>query len=190
MSVYHDVCCIVLYVGKPSALNDEIDRAIKEKKALHRFEGDGISNTGTLTVKNIELNTAYPLVSAITMIGPSPDWFVGVHDYNLCNETNGTWFGKKVKDLLLYDSGTDDAPTFVHSNKPSKPVVPIFLITHQTEGSLKSNNTIRRFGTFTFETKSNSANVFVYSYDNTALLNLIIHSVFVANFYWNFLDLV
>jgi hypothetical protein len=141
-----------------------MDKAIKEKKALRRFEDKAsISNIGTSTVKNIEVNTTYPLVSAITMIAPSPDWFVGVHDYNLCNEANGMWFSKKVKDLFLYDSGTDDAPTFFHKNKPSKPPVPIFLITNQIDGSLKSNKTIKRFGTFTFESEANGANVFVYS---------------------------
>ncbi len=167
---------IVLYVGRTSALNNEMYSAIKAKKALRRFQGRGISNTGTFTVKDIEVNTSYPLVSAITMIAPSPDWFVGVHDYTLCDENNGTWFDKKVKDLFLYDSGTDDAPTFVHTNKPSKPAVPIFLITNKHEGSLKSNNTIKRFGTFTFET--NGANVIIYRYADIAILNMFILAVY------------
>ena len=131
-----------------------MNRAIQAKNALRRFSAGSITNTGTRSVNDVEVATSYPLVSAITMIAPSPDWFVGVHDYNLCNETKGKWFEKKVKDLFLYDSGTDDAATFVHNNTPSKPPVPIFLITNKHEGSLKSNNTIKRFGTFTFEKTS------------------------------------
>ena len=132
-------------------------KAVTEKRALDIFQGGGIGNTGTRIVNDIEVNANYSLVSAITMIAPSPDWFTGVHDYNLCNDSNGKWLEKRVKDLNLYDSGTDDAPRFVHTNTPSKPPVPIFLITNKHEGSLKSNKTIRRFGTFTFEKISETA---------------------------------
>ena len=152
-------------------------KAMEEKKVLHRFKTRAnTDNTGTATVKNIEVNTANHLVSAITMIAPSPDWFIGVHDCNLCNERNGTWFDRKVEDLFLYDSGTDDAPTFVHNNTPSRPAVPIFRITNKYEGSLKSNNTIKRFGTFTF---TNGANVITYCYIiyNTVMLPRIILAV-------------
>lgn len=130
-----------------------MDSAIKEKHALRRFHGDNtlISNTGISVIEDIPVNIDYHLVSIITMIAPSPDWFVGVHDYNLCNESNGAWFDKKCEDLSLYDAGTDDAKTFVHNNTPSNPPEPIFLITNKHEGSLKSNNTIKSFGTFTFE---------------------------------------
>ena len=128
-----------------------MDEQISSRTALAKFQGSTIANTGSTTVSNIPVNSQYPLVSVISMIAPSPDWFVGVHDYSLCNETTGEWFDKRVKDLLLYDSGTDSALTFVHSDKPTVPPEPIFLINNTQEGSLKSNNTIKRFGTFTFE---------------------------------------
>lgn len=131
---------------------------------------------------DIKVNPNYTLVSALTMIAPSPDWFVGVHDCNLCNTANGIWFDKKVKDLFLYDSGTDDATTFVHKNTPSKPPVPIFLITNKHEGSWRSNNTIKRFGTFTFEktaeSQPNGTNGFIYTCVSNAILNVIILAVF------------
>lgn len=42
--------------------------------------GDGVcSHSGSITVTE-----AYPYVSMISMIAPSPDWFVGVADVNLC----------------------------------------------------------------------------------------------------------
>ena len=135
-------------------MNNEIDAEITAKKALKRFNARGTSNTGKTTASDIPVNTQYPLVSAITMIAPSPDWFVGVRDYNLCNETTGKWIDKRMKDLFLYDSGTDSGPRFVHTGTPTNPPVPIFLLTNTHEGSLKSNNTINRFGTFTFEKTS------------------------------------
>ena len=167
-----------LNLGTTSALNAEMNKAVTEKRALDIFQGSGITNTGTRIVNDIEVNTNYSLVSAITMIAPSPDWFTGVHDYNLCNDSNGKWLEKRVKDLNLYDSGTDDAPRFVHTDTPSKPPVPIFLITNKHEGSLKSNKTIRRFGTFTFEKASNGANVITNGNGNFAILNIIILTVY------------
>ncbi|WP_395239335.1 hypothetical protein, partial [Salmonella sp. s54412] len=68
-------------------------------------------------------------------------------------ETTGKWVDKRSKDLFLYDSGTDSAPRFVHTDTPTIPPVPIFLIKNTHEGSLK-NTTIKSFGTFTFEKTS------------------------------------
>ena len=138
-----------------------MDEQISSRTALAKFQGSTIANTGSTTVSNIPVNSQYPLVSVISMIAPSPDWFVGVHDYSLCNETTGEWFDKRVKDLLLYDSGTDSALTFVHSDKPTVPPEPIFLINNTQEGSLKSNNTIKRFGIFTFEKTFDSNSQFL-----------------------------
>ena len=101
-------------------------------------------------VNNVEVNTDYPLVSAISMIAPSPDWFVGVRDYSLCDTTTGKWIDKIVKHLPLYDSGTDKAKTFVHTNIPNNPHVPILLITKIPEDAMKEQS-LKPFGTFTFE---------------------------------------
>lgn len=46
------------------------------------------------------------------MTGPSPDWFVGVSELNLCEESC-TWVENKVLDLYLYDSGTDSGVSYM-----------------------------------------------------------------------------
>ena len=130
-----------------------MDVQIRLNKAFKKYQGTNsfILNTGTSTIENIEVNSEFSLVSFITMIAPSPDWFVGVHDFNLCNTTTGKWFDSRKRDLPLYDAGTDSAPTFVHRDTPTRPVENIHLITNNTEGSLKSDKPLRRFGTFTFQ---------------------------------------
>ena len=133
-------------------MNKEIDEQIKSKRAIKRFEGGEISNVGT-TIVNVEVTTDYPLVSAVSMIAPSPDWFVGVRDYDLCNTTTGKWLDKRERRLPLYDSGTDSAVTFIHTGTPTNPHLPIFLIKKIPENSLK-NDTLLPFGTFTFEKTS------------------------------------
>ena len=45
----------------------------------------------------------YPLVSALTMIAPSPDWFVGVDSLNLCD--GASWKSKVTVPMYAWDAG-------------------------------------------------------------------------------------
>ena len=146
--------CPLIYVsGITGALDSEMEAQISMNKALQKYKGTNffISNTGTSTITNIAVNSEFPLVSFITMIAPSPDWFVGVHDFNLCNTTTGKWLDSRKRDLPPYDAGTDSDTTFIHSGTPTTPRETIHLITNNTEGSLKSDKSLSRFGTFTFQ---------------------------------------
>ena len=51
------------------------------------------------------VDSSHPLVSIIARIIPSPDWFIGVHDVSLCNNS-GYWIDEKVIPLFPYDAGT------------------------------------------------------------------------------------
>ena len=115
-------------------INGEIDQQISRKTALDKFQGAGIDNDGTTTVNDIQVNSQYPLVSVISMIAPSPDWFVGVHDYSLCNETTGKWLDKRVRNLPPYDAGTDSGPRFSSPDQPTTPSESIFLFGQYTIG--------------------------------------------------------
>ena len=84
------------------------------------------------------------------MIAPSPDWFVGVHDFNLCNTTTGKWKESRTRDLPPYDAGTDSGPRFQSYDIVTNPPEDIHLLTNNTEGSFKSDKPVKRFGTFTF----------------------------------------
>ena len=139
-------------------LNKEMQNAITSQTAHNKYEGSGIgSGTGTSSISNIEVNTEYPLVSFITMIAPSPDWFVGVHDFNLCDTTTGKWKESRTRDLPPYDAGTDSGLRFQSSNLATNPPEDIHLLTNNTEGSFKSDEPVKRFGTFTF-TKTYDSN--------------------------------
>ncbi len=73
------------------------------------------------------VDDAFPLISLVTMIAPSPDWFVGVSSLSLRDDDG--WIGKTVIDLLPFDAGTDSGVTFVSANQPTEPHVPIGQIT-------------------------------------------------------------
>ncbi|CRL03830.1 CLUMA_CG016442, isoform A [Clunio marinus] len=58
--------------------------------------------------------------SDVSMIYPSPDWFVGVSGLELCLG-NGSWVEEKILNLYPYDAGTDSGPTYISSDQPTIP---------------------------------------------------------------------
>ena len=81
-------------------------------------------------------------VTLVTMIAPSPDWFVGVDALEL--RPGGQWVNELTVSLLAWDAGTDDGTAFTSPNKNSNPKQPIALI---TGGPFFGNDPL---GTFTF----------------------------------------
>lgn len=51
------------------------------------------------------------LMSFLTMLGPSPDWNVGLSAEDLCTKDCG-WVQKVVQDLIPWDAGTDSGVTY------------------------------------------------------------------------------
>ena len=135
-----------------------MDMQINYKTVNKKYRGRGIfGGTGITSIDGIETNADYPLVSFITMIAPSPDWFVGVHDFNLCNATTGKWQDATTSELAPYDAGTDSGTRFESPDKITDPQEDIHRLTNNTEGSFKGNEPVRRFGTFTFVKTYDSA---------------------------------
>ncbi|XP_046705102.1 spondin-1b isoform X3 [Silurus meridionalis] len=60
------------------------------------------------------------LMSFLTMLGPSPDWNVGLSAEDLCTAECG-WVQKLTKDLLPWDAGTDSGHSYESPNKPTVP---------------------------------------------------------------------
>lgn len=51
------------------------------------------------------------IMSFLTMLGPSPDWNVGLSAEDLCTKECG-WVQKVVQDLIPWDAGTDSGVTY------------------------------------------------------------------------------
>uniref|UniRef100_A0A8C6KG46 Spondin-1 n=1 Tax=Nothobranchius furzeri TaxID=105023 RepID=A0A8C6KG46_NOTFU len=60
------------------------------------------------------------LMSFLTMMGPSPDWNVGLSAEDLCTKECG-WAQKVVQDLIPWDAGTDGGVSYESPNKPTLP---------------------------------------------------------------------
>lgn len=51
------------------------------------------------------------MTSFLTMLGPSPDWNVGLSAEDLCTKECG-WVQRVVQDLIPWDAGTDSGVTY------------------------------------------------------------------------------
>ncbi|MFK7959833.1 MAG: spondin domain-containing protein [Phycisphaerales bacterium] len=78
-------------------------------------------------VVEFDISLDHPRVSLVTMLGPSPDWFVGVDSLPLHDGTS--WIPDLVVDLHPYDGGTRDANVFQLFGPETTPPDPITLIT-------------------------------------------------------------
>lgn len=58
-------------------------------------------------------------MSFLTMMGPSPDWNVGLSAEDLCTKECG-WVQKVVQDLIPWDAGTDSGVTYEVSVCPQR----------------------------------------------------------------------
>ena len=60
----------------------------------------------------------------VSMLGPSPDWIVGVSGLELCRP-NCSWVENKELFLYPWDSGVDSGISYESPDSPSEPKMPI-----------------------------------------------------------------
>ena len=106
-------------IGGTSRLAQEIDAAGSTVSSV-LGPGDNIGTTGTATLDTVALSAAHPLVTLVTMVAPSPDWFVGVSGLAL-RDAQGDWLRSRTVDLFPYDAGTEDGTEFSLNNSATSP---------------------------------------------------------------------
>jgi hypothetical protein len=112
--------------GSKNPLNIEILNAILDKTAFKLISGGGINPSPGSVSLEFKVSENYPLVTLVSMIAPSPDWFVGIDSLNLFED--GSFVDEKTVVLYAYDAGTDSGTTYTSPNDPTDPPVPIFKI--------------------------------------------------------------
>lgn len=129
--------------GATRTLRNEVEAQIANNNALAVLSGGSASSPGSAAPYTFEINQTFPLVTLVTMIAPSPDWFVGVSNLSLLDE-EGQWVANQVVTLYPYDSGTDSGPDYTSPNNDTQPAEAIARIRGEFPFS---DNPI---GTFTF----------------------------------------
>ena len=116
----------VAEVGSTSVLSSEIQARIVAGTAGEQVTLAGISSFPITTQTTFEIEIDDPNVSLISMVAPSPDWFVGVSDLSL--RSGNLWVTTLTVDLHPYDAGTEEGSGFSLSNPATIPQEPIALI--------------------------------------------------------------
>lgn len=80
-------------------------------RTIVKARGIGYPNVTGKTFAVFRVDNRHHLMSLVSMIFPSPDWFVGVSSLELCLE-NCSWIESMTLRLYPNDAGTDDALTY------------------------------------------------------------------------------
>jgi len=115
----------VAETGNPSVLLNELRDAEMQGLVKDLQRGGGTSGNGSsFAVVNVSLDA--PLISAVTMIAPSPDWIIGVNNYSVVEGDD--FILKRVIPLYAIDAGTDLGLNFTSKNMPNTTQDPISLL--------------------------------------------------------------
>jgi hypothetical protein len=135
-------------VGGVTLLRGEVQTAINAGGASSIIQGSGINSPGNTTLA-FEASSTFPLVTLVTMVAPTPDWFVGVHGLDL--REGAGWKSEITVDLFAYDAGTEEGSGFSLANPATVPPQQIALLSSPLSSSDPP------LGTFTFTRISPSA---------------------------------
>jgi len=132
-------------LGSQSPLDTEIAAAQASGEAETLFRGGGLSPSPGFETVEFDITSAFPYVTLVSMVAPSPDWFVGVSGLLLI--ANGEWRNEVVVELSPWDAGTGSGATYGSPNADMVPAAPIALL--QT-APVVVNGTVPAFGRFIF----------------------------------------
>ena len=104
-------------LGATSGFINEINASSHTDASFTSRVSGGGTGTSTFT---LNMKRTHPLVTLASMIGPSPDWFVGLSGYSLLDGDNN-WVSSVTVNLYPYDAGTEDGENFQLGNPATSP---------------------------------------------------------------------
>lgn len=132
--------------GVNDKLSEEIGAMIIDGNAYVKLSGGGISTSpGTVSMRLTAVRD-YNMVTIVSMLAPSPDWFIGVSGLSLFE--NDDWLIEKEVELYVYDAGTDSGETYTAKDLPTNPPERIRKIDGY---AFTINGSVLPIGTFTFK---------------------------------------
>ncbi|MCA9214526.1 MAG: spondin domain-containing protein [Planctomycetales bacterium] len=138
--------------GNTNELYQEVLQAVESGEALHGYDVQHWFCPHEITVDScgnpsflIRASTDFSLVTLVSMLGPSPDWFVGTSGLEL--HQDGKWQQELTLDLFPYDGGTRSANAWALYGPKNDPPQPISKITDES-GQLVGSKSL---GTMTFQ---------------------------------------
>jgi len=143
--------------GGTGNFNNEVTAAIGSGFADQYVVGFAVFSgpVGIFTKNNLQVNENFPLITLVSMVAPSPDWFIAVNSVNLRSGNSGInngWKDTFTIDVFAYDAGTDDGTNYTSPDVISNPRVGVFMLTNAPVNG-------KRMGTITFTYNSSTLSI-------------------------------
>ena len=113
----------VAEIGVTSSLEFEVNQLQQAGLAGNAIRLSSLFNLPNSTQTTIRVSVDKSRVSLISMVAPSPDWFVGISGVDL-RSSNG-WRSVLTLSLVPYDAGTEEGNQFSLFNAATVPAEPI-----------------------------------------------------------------
>lgn len=105
--------------GDNSILKEELASPMAMPFVKDVVAADGPTLSGMKTSIDIKVDCMFSIVSFLSMVAPSPDWFVA--KANLETFVRGKFVDKLVGPLMVYDAGTDSGRTLMAKDSMTTP---------------------------------------------------------------------
>ena len=130
--------------GGTTTLKAEIAAAGDKHLSVLEGANNSILATASESLTGVTLTTDHPRVTLLTMVAPSPDWFVGVSGLSMLDNLGG-WRESRIVELHPFDAGTEEGAGFSLTNDDTDP--------HERIGSLlgKGKFSAEPIATLTFQ---------------------------------------
>ncbi|MBQ4811814.1 spondin domain-containing protein [Pseudoalteromonas luteoviolacea] len=112
--------------GSKTALKEEISNIQNQGYSNYLIDESGISTNSQSVSMTFEASQDFPLLSVVSMVAPSPDWFIGIDSLSLFNDNQ--WLSEQTIQLKVYDAGSDSGTTFSAANLATEPQGTITLL--------------------------------------------------------------
>jgi len=124
----------VAETGSTSQLKREIGAAQESDTAGDFVQGSVTFNSSTQsqTFADIMLTPWFDMMSSISMVAPSPDWFTGFYDVRPIDDNSMVWLESFEIATYPWDAGTETGDNYSISNPAEDPKVPILRLTKDT----------------------------------------------------------
>lgn len=112
--------------GSTSTLKNELDNAGSSVLDIGTASGSLFPNGNNQSMRitdRLEMDRGHTLISAISMIACSPDWFSGLNKFRPVKD--GKWLQSFTRNSYPYDAGTENGIDYDCSNTATNPKVPI-----------------------------------------------------------------
>ena len=131
--------------GDTAMLLSEVDALVASGTAESALLGDAIARSPGRVELSFDASETHPYVTLVTMLAPSPDWFVGVSGLAL-RDADG-WVAEVVVPLYAYDAGTDSGASYTSADADTSPAAPIARV---ETAPFRVGDELVPVGTFTF----------------------------------------